>query len=114
MAKKSSSKKELSTSDRKELLGKLSARFHNNMSRHKGLDWSKVESKLSSANEKLWSLFQMEDSGREPDVIAYDKKTGEFIFCDCSAESPAGRRSYCYDKEALASRKENKPKDSAV
>ncbi len=107
-------KKGISAAARKELLGKLSARFEKNMSRHKGLTWADVEAKLSKNEDKLWSLSLMEETGGEPDVVDYDKKTGEFIFYDCSPESPAGRRSYCYDKQAFDSRKENKPKDSAV
>jgi hypothetical protein len=84
------------------------------MNRHKGIDWVKVRAKLEKQEEKLWSLGEMEKSGGEPDVIGHDKKAGEYIFCDCSAESPAGRRSFCYDREALNSRKEHKPKNSAM
>jgi len=84
------------------------------MNRHKGLDWAKVQAKLEADNPKLWSLNEMETTGGEPDVVGYDKKTGEYVFYDCSAESPKGRRSICYDREALDARKENKPKDSAV
>ena len=107
-------KKQLSPERRKELLLVLKARFEKNMNRHKGLEWAKVQAKLEANAEKLWSLNEMERTGGEPDVVAHDKKTGEYIFYDCSAESPNGRRSICYDREALESRKENKPKDSAV
>jgi len=108
------SKKELSPEQRKELLGVLKARFEKSMNRHKGLEWAKVQAKLDTNTEKLWSLHEMERTGGEPDVIGHDKKTGEYIFYDCSAESPKGRRSLCYDREALESRKEHKPKDSAL
>src|SRR6185369_10743966 len=107
-------KKELSSKQRKELIHTLEARFEKNMSRHKGIQWAKVQAKLEANGGKLWSLNEMEKSGGEPDVVGYDKKTGEYIFFDCSAESPAGRRSLCYDREALEARKENKPKDSAM
>ena len=107
-------KKELSSKQREDLLNKLKARFEKNMNRHKGLDWAKIQAKLEGGTEKLWSLNEMERTGGEPDVVGYDKKTGEYIFYDCSAESPDGRRSLCYDKKALESRKEHKPKDSAV
>jgi len=107
-------KNELSPAQREELLGVLKARFEKNMNRHKGLDWSKVQAKLAANTEKLWSLNEMESTGGEPDVVGHDKKTGEYVFYDCSAESPKGRRSICYDREALEARKENKPKDSAV
>jgi hypothetical protein len=107
-------KKKLSAEDRDELLKGLQARFEKNMSRHKGLEWSKVQAKLEANAEKLWSLNEMEKTGGEPDVVAFDKKTGEFVFYDCSAESPKGRRSVCYDREALEARKEHKPKDSAL
>jgi len=109
-----SSKKKLSSKQRDELLSTLKARFEKNMNRHKGLDWAKVQAKLEADNPKLWSLNEMETTGGEPDVVGYDKKTGEYVFYDCSAESPKGRRSICYDREALDARKENKPKDSAV
>jgi hypothetical protein len=112
-----SMKKGLSPKQREELLVTLKARFEKNMNRHKGLEWPKVQSRLSgmAANqEKLWSLHEMENTGGEPDVVAHDKKTGEYIFYDCSAESPKGRRSVCYDREALESRKENKPKNNAI
>lgn len=112
MAKKT--KKELSSSQREELLSALKARFAKNMNRHKGLDWAKVQARLEADPEKLWSLNEMESTGGEPDVVGHDKKTGEFIFYDCAAESPKGRRSICYDAEALEARKEHKPADSAV
>ena len=96
------------------LLKTLKTRFEKNMTRHKGIDWSKVVTRLEKNPEKLWSLNEMEETGGEPDVIALDKKTGEFIFYDCSPESPAKRRSICYDHEALESRKEHKPKNSAL
>jgi hypothetical protein len=92
----------------------LKARFEKNMNRHKGLDWTKVKTRLEGNAEKLWSLNEMENTGGEPDVVGYDKNTDEYIFYDCSAESPKNRRSICYDDEALASRKENKPDDSAM
>jgi len=107
-------KKALSSEKREELLKALKARFEKNINRHKGLEWSKVQAKLEANTEKLWSLNQMESTGGEPDVVGFDKKTGEFIFYDCAAESPKGRRSFCYDREALNSRKEHKPEDSAV
>jgi len=106
--------KTLSPKQREELLKKLEARFEKNMKRHKGLDWTKVQSKLEGNIEKLWSLHEMERTGGEPDVIGQDKKTGEYVFYDCSEESPKGRRSLCYDREALESRKEFKPKNSAL
>src|SRR5688572_14639641 len=99
-------KKQLSPEQREELLTALKARFEKNMNRHKGLEWAKVEARLNAAPEKLWSLNEMERTGGEPDVVSHDKKTGEYIFYDCSAESPKGRRSVCYDREALESRKE--------
>src|SRR6266540_485844 len=104
----------LSKQQRDELLKTLKARFEKNMNRHKNLDWAKVQAKLEANTEKLWSLNEMERTGGEPDVVGHDKKTGEYIFYDCSAESPKDRRSVCYDREALESRKEHKPKDSAV
>ncbi len=109
-------KKELSPEQREELLRALKARFEKNMNRHKGIEWAKVQAKLDppAGGEKLWSLNEMERTGGEPDVVGHDKKTGEYIFYDCSAESPKGRRSICYDGDALESRKENKPKDSAI
>lgn len=107
-------KKALSSKDSKELLEILRVRFEKNMGRHKGLDWDGVQSKLEGNAAKLWSLNEMEMTGGEPDVVGFDKKTGEYIFFDCAAESPKGRRSLCYDHEALESRKEHKPADSAV
>jgi len=109
-----SNKKELSREQREQLLRKLKVRFEKNMSRHEGLEWSQAQAKLGANEEKLWSLGEMERTGGEPDVIDLDKKTGEYIFYDCSVESPNGRRSLCYDREALQSRKENKPRDGAV
>ena len=106
--------KQLPPQQCKELISTLKLRFEKNGGRHKGVDWSGVQAKLEQHNVKLWSLNEMEETGGEPDVVAYDKKTGEYIFYDCSAESPAARRSLCYDTEALNARKENKPKDSAV
>jgi len=97
-----------------QLLAALKARFEKNMNRHKGLEWAKVQAKLESNTEKLWSINEMEKTGGEPDVVGHDKKTGEYIFYDCSAETPNGRRSLCYDREALNSRKENKPKDTVI
>ena len=105
--------KKISLENKKELLDTLKNRFEKNMNRHKGLEWSKIESKLESNIEKLWSINEMEKTGGEPDVIDYDTENDEFTFCDCSSESPKGRRSCCYDGEALESRKENKPKNSA-
>jgi len=110
----SSNKKRLSPEQREELLRALKARFEKNMNRHKGLEWAKVQYKLLANPEKLWCLHEMERTGGEPDVIGRDKETDEYIFYDCSAESPKGRRSVCYDREALEARKEHKPKDSAV
>jgi hypothetical protein len=107
-------KKELSPKQREELLKILKSRFEKNMNRHKGLDWAKVQARLEANPEKLWSLQEMERTGGEPDVVGYDKKSGEFVFFDCSAESPKGRVSLCYDREALDSRKEHKPKNSVV
>src|SRR6267142_3252441 len=107
-------KKELSPEHREELLSESKARFEENMNRHKGLEWAKVQAKLEANTKKLWSLSEMERTGGEPDVVGFDKKTGEYVFYDCSAESPAGRRSLCYDGEALESRKEHKPKNSAI
>lgn len=107
-------KKELSTKRREELLNILKTRFEKNMNLHKGLEWAKVQAGMESNIEKLWSLNEMEITGGEPDVVGHDKKTGEYIFYDCSAESPDGRRSLCYDREALNSRKEYKPKNSAM
>ena len=104
----------LSPADCKELLAVLKIRFEKNMKRHKGIDWNNVQARLEAFPGKLWSLAEMEDSGGEPDVVDHDKKSGAFIFMDCAAESPKGRRSLCYDTEALNSRKENKPRDSAM
>lgn len=104
----------LSAEQREELLSILKARFEKNMSRHTGLEWATVQAKLEANPEKLWSLHEMERTGGEPDVVGRDKKTDEYIFYDCSAESPQGRRSLCYDGEALEARKANKPKDSAA
>ena len=109
-----SNKKDLSPEQREELLRALKARFEKNVNRHKGLEWAKVQAKLEANTEKLWSLNEMERTGGEPDVVGHDKKTGECIFYDCSAESPKGRRSFCYDREALESRKEHKPEDNAI
>ena len=99
---------------REQLLRALKARFEKNMNRHKGLGWAEVQVKLEAKAEKLWSLNEMDRTGGEPDVVGHDKKMGEYVFYDCSAESPKGRRSLCYDREALESRKEHKPRDSAV
>jgi hypothetical protein len=111
---KSETKKELSQEQREELLKSLKARFEKNMMRHKGLEWKNVAAKLESNSEKLWSLNEMEKTGGEPDVVDYDKKTGEYAFYDCSAESPKSRRSICYDRQALESRKEFKPGNNAA
>lgn len=107
-------KRELSPEQREELLRVLKARFEKNMNHHKGLEWVNVGAKLEVNTEKLWSLNEMEKTGGEPDVVGHDDKMGEYIFYDCSAESPKGRRSVCYDREALESRKENKPENSAI
>ncbi len=104
----------LSNKQAEELLRALKARFEENMNRHKGIEWAQVQAKLEANAKKLWSLNEMEKTGGEPDVVGHDKKTGEYIFYDCSAESPKSRRSVCYDGEALESRKEHKPKDSAL
>ena len=106
--------KELSPNQREELLNTLKARFEKNKDRHKGLEWAKVQSKLEAHAEKLWSLQIMEETGGEPDIVAYDEKTGEYTFYDCAAESPKGRRSLCYDNAAWESRKEHKPADNAI
>lgn len=108
------SKKELSPKQQEEQLRILKIRFEKNMSRHNGVVWTELQEKLRANSQKLWCLSEMERTGGEPDVVGYDKKTGEFIFYDCSAESPKGRRSLCYDREALESRKEFKPKDTAL
>jgi hypothetical protein len=111
---KAETKTKLAPEQREELLRALKARFEKNMSRHQGLEWAKVQAKLEANAEKLWSLHEMEQTGGEPDVVGKDPKTGEYIFYDCSAESPKGRRSICYDREALDARKENKPANSAM
>ena len=110
----SNNKKELSITQREELLNLLSVRFEKNKNRHKGIEWAKVQAKLEANPEKLWSLDEMEVTGGEPDVVGYDQQTGEYIFYDCSAESPKGRRSLCYDFDALEARKEHKPADNAM
>src|SRR5688500_760477 len=104
----------MSPKEREELLKVLQARFEKNMKRHKGLDWAKVQARLEGKSEKLQSLNEMERSGGEPDVVEHDKTTGEYVFYDCSAESPVGRRSVCYDREGLESRKEHRPENNAV
>src|SRR5258707_1269692 len=109
-----SNKKALSPEHCKELLRQLKALLEKNMSRHKGLEWAKVQAQLEANAEKLWSLNEMEKTGGEPDVVGIDKKTGEYIFYDCSAESPKGRRSVCYDREGLEARKEHKPQNNAI
>src|SRR5688572_3016468 len=114
MNKSKSTKKGLSPGQREELIRALKARFEKNTNRHKGLEWTKVQTKLEANTERLWSLNEMESTGGEPDVVGHDKKTGEYIFYDCSAESPKGRRSVCYDRKALESRKEHKPANSAI
>jgi hypothetical protein len=107
-------KKQLSSGQREKLLGALQSRFEKNMNRHAGLEWAKVKARLDANPDKLWSLHEMESSGGEPDVVSHDKKTGECVFFDCSTQSPAGRTSLCYDREALDSRKKFKPKNSAM
>ncbi len=107
-------KKELSPEQREALLRALKARFEKNMNRHKGIEWAKIQTKLETNTEKLWSLNEMERTGGEPDVVGHDTKTGEYIFYDCSQESPPGRKSVCYDREGLESRKEHKPESNAV
>lgn len=114
MSKIKNNKKELPTQQREQLLKTLKARFEKNMHRHKGLEWNKIQSRLEAHTEKLWSLNEMERTGGEPDVVGYDKKTGEYIFYDCSAESPKDRRNVCYDREGLESRKEHRPANNAV
>ena len=114
MSKITSNQKKLSPEQSKELLKTLKTRFEKNMNRHKGIEWAKVQAKLEANPEKLWSLDDMETTGGEPDVVGFDKKTGEYIFYDCSPESPKERRSLCYDRRALDSRKEHKPKNSAM
>lgn len=107
-------KKDLNSEQKADLLKTLRSRFEENSTRHKGLEWTKIQKKLEAYPEKLWSLLEMEETGGEPDVIGYDKKTDEYIFYDCSAESPIGRRSLCYDRDGLESRKSNKPDSSAM
>ena len=114
MAKKTEMKKQLSSEQREELLKTLKSRFEKNMNRHKGHEWAKVEARLEANEGKLWSLYEMERTGGEPAVVGLDKKTGEYVFYDCSPESPKGRRSLCYDGEALEARKEFKPKSNAI
>ncbi len=114
MKNTNSSKKKLSSEQREELLRTLKVRFEKNMKRHKGLAWASVQDKLKANPQKLWSLNEMERTGGEPDVVGYDKKTSEYIFYDCSAETPKDRRSICYDSEALESRKEHRPKNNAM
>lgn len=109
-----SNKNKLSAAQQKEILSTLKARFEKNMDRHKSMEWAAIQSKLEASPEKLWSLNAMEETGGEPDVVDHDKKTGAYIFYDCAAESPKGRRSICYDHEALEKRKEHKPENSAV
>src|SRR5580700_6095005 len=109
-----SNKKDMLPEQREALLRALKARFEKNMNRHKGLEWAKIQAKLEANAEKLWSLNEMESTGGEPDVVGYDKKTGEYVFYDCSADTPKGRRSLCYDGDALEARKEHKPKSSAL
>jgi len=105
---------DMKAKQREELLRALKARFEKNMNRHKGLEWAKLQAKLQANSEKLWSLNEMERTDGEPDVVGHDNKTGEYIFYDCSAESPKGRRNVCYDREALESRKEHKPENNAI
>ncbi|MBC7783739.1 MAG: DUF4256 domain-containing protein [Burkholderiales bacterium] len=114
MKNSKTNKKDLSAQQRGQLLTVLKARFEENMNRHQGLEWAKIEARLGANSDKLWSLNEMERTGGEPDVVGHDKKTGEYIFFDCSAESPTGRRSVCYDREGLESRKEHRPADSAM
>ena len=112
--KAAGTKKELSPKDREALLKTLKARFEKNMNRHQGLEWAKVQAKLETNTEKLWSLQEMEKTGGEPDVVGHDKKTGEYLFFDCSPETPKGRVSVCYDREGWESRKEHRPKTTAM
>lgn len=112
--KVSSAGQSLPAERREELLSILKARFEKNMNRHEGIEWAEVEERLNANGQKLWSLNEMELTGGEPDVIGYDEKSGEYVFCDCSAESPKGRRSICYDRQALDARKEHKPANSAM
>jgi len=109
-----STKKELLPEQREVLLSTLKARFEKNMNRHNGIEWANVQAKLEANTEKMWSLNEMESTGGEPDVVGHDEKTGEYLFYDCSAESPKGRRSICYDREGLESRKEHKPENNAI
>src|SRR6476660_6742152 len=112
--KSTGAKKELSPKQREALLEVLKARFAKNMNRHKGLKWEKVRARLEANAEKLWSICEMEQTGGEPDLVGHDEKTGEYIFFDCSPESPKGRAGFCYDREGLESRKEHKPKNTAM
>ncbi len=114
MSNISSRKKELSVEQREELLSVLKARFEDNMNRHRDMEWSDVQARLEATDKKLWSLYEMEKTGGEPDVVGHDNTTGEYIFYDCSAESPKGRRSICYDREGMESRKEHRPENNAV
>ncbi|OFY83663.1 MAG: hypothetical protein A3F72_15420 [Bacteroidetes bacterium RIFCSPLOWO2_12_FULL_35_15] len=114
MSKINSNTKKLSSEQREELLRALKSRFEKNMNRHKGIEWANVQAKLEANTEKLWSIHEMERTDGEPDVVGHDKKTDEYIFYDCSAESPKGRRSVCYDREGLESRKEHKPENNAI
>jgi len=114
MSKGTGLKNELSVQEREELIKVLKTRFEKNAGRHKGIEWAAVEARLENRPEKLWSLHEMERTGGEPDVVGYDKKAGEFLFFDCSPESPKGRTSLCYDREALDSRKEHKPKNTVI
>lgn len=114
MSKKNNTKKELSPEQQGDLLQVLRTRFEKNSNRHQGLKWMEIQTKLEANTEKLWSLYQMEETGGEPDVIGYDQKTDEYLFYDCSVESPTGRRSICYDREALEARKANKPANNAA
>lgn len=111
---KNGNKKELSHEHRAELFEELKARFEDNMGRHEGLEWVKVQAKLEAEPDKLWSIGEMERTGGEPDVVGFDRNTGEYLFYDCSAESPGGRRSICYDREALDARKAHKPENTAI
>lgn len=110
----SDNKRMLSSEEYKNLLEILKERFEKNMNRHKGMEWDEVQEKLKDNTEKLWSLYEMERTGGEPDIIGYDEETGEYVFYDCSAESPKGRRSICYDRKALESRKQNKPQNNVI
>jgi len=114
MNREATQRKELSPEQREELLRTLQARFKSNMARHAGMEWSQVQARLEANPQKLWSLHEMERSGGEPDLVGFDDQTGEYLFMDCSAESPTGRRSVCYDHEALEARKKHKPENSAV